>query len=171
MSAEYNQKGAVTVKPNVNVEVSDEFNIGVNAKMAGSEIKEMWPQLVYKPSDNKNAFYWARLDMTRKFLRAGCDQVLKEGINHSFEVVYGWGADFKGIMDYPVALLSGYEYELSDKTSLNASAAWKGAYTIDSSIEHKVDSNWTVGATQSYDSGAATGQSPYHIGFSASYKL
>ena len=123
MSAEYNQKGAVTVKPNINIEVSDEFNLGVNAKMAGSEIKEMWPQLVYKPSDNKNSFYWARLDMTRKLLRAGCDQVLKEGINHSFEAVYGWG-DFKGIMDKPVALLSGFEYELSDKTALNVAASW-----------------------------------------------
>ena len=124
MSADYNQKGAVTIKPNINVEVSDEFNLGVNAKMAGSEIKEIWPQMVYKPSDNKNAFYWARLDMTRKLFRAGCDQILKEGINHSFEAVYGWGGDMKGIMGHPVALLSGYEYELSDKTSLAASMSW-----------------------------------------------
>ena len=170
MSAEYNQKGAVTVKPNINIEVSDEFNLGVNAKMAGSEIKEMWPQLVYKPSDNKNAFYWARMDMTRKLLRAGCDQVLKDGINHSFEAVYGWG-DFKGIMDKPVALLSGFEYELSDKTTLSTSGSWQGDYDLESTVEHKVDSNWTVSATQTFNSGAAAGRSPYHIGFSAAYKL
>ena len=73
MSAEYNQKGAVTVKPNINIEVSDEFNLGVNAKMAGSEIKEMWPQMVYKPSDNKNSFYWARADLTRSELNSQLD--------------------------------------------------------------------------------------------------
>jgi len=169
-SVDYNQKGEVTIKPNVNVEISDEINIGVNAKLVGGERKELWPQLVYKPSDNKNAFYWARLDMTRSLFRAGCDQQLKDGINHSFEFIYGW-KDFKGIMDKPVALLGGTEYELSDKTTLATNAIWQGDYDIESSVEHKVDSNWTVSATQTYNSSAPTGCSPYHIGFSASYKL
>lgn len=168
--ADYNQKGEVTVKPNINVEISNEINVGVSAKIVGGQKKELWPQFVYKPADNKNSFYWARLDMTRSFLRAGCDQILREGINHSFEVVYGW-KDFKGIMDKPVALLSGYEYELSDKTSLQASAIWQGDYDIESSVEHKVDDHWTVSATQTFNSNAPTGCSPYHIGFTAAYKL
>lgn len=126
--------------------------------------------MVYKPKDNKDAFYWARLDLTRSLFRAGCDQQLKDGINHSFEFVYGW-KDLQGIMGKPVALLGGVEYELSDKTTLAASGIWEGDYEVESEVEHKVDNNWTVSAKQSFSSSAATGVSPYHIGFSASYKL
>jgi len=87
---EYNQKGEVTVKPALNLEVSDEFNLGVSGKWDLKTWKEIWPQMVYKPKDNKNAFYWARLDLTRSLFRAGCDKQLKDGINHSFELVAGW---------------------------------------------------------------------------------
>ena len=73
MTAEYNQKSEATIKPNINVEISDEINLGVNAKIVGGARKELWPQLVYKPAGSKNSFYWARLDMTRSFFRAGCD--------------------------------------------------------------------------------------------------
>lgn len=97
------------MKPAVNFEISDEFNLGVNAKWNTKTFQEIWPQMVYKPADNKDSFYWARADMTRSLFRAGCDQQLKEGINHSFEFVYGW-KDFTGIMGKPVAVLSGVEY-------------------------------------------------------------
>ena len=65
--------------------------------------------MVYKPADNKDALYWGRADMIRSLFRAGCDQKLREGINHSFEFVYGW-KDFVGIMGKPVAILSGVNY-------------------------------------------------------------
>jgi len=105
--------------------------------------------------------------MTRSLFRAGCDQKPKDNISHSFEFVYGW-KDFKGIMEKPVALLGGVEYELSDKTSIAANGIWEGDYSVESSVEHKVDNNWTVSANQSFES---AGSSAYHIGFSASYKL
>lgn len=123
LNADYNQKGDVVVKPAFNLEVSDEFNLGVNAKWDTKTFQEIWPQMVYKPKECKDSFYWARADMTRSQFRAGCDQNLKPGINHSFEFVYGW-KDFVGIMGKPVALLGGVEYELNDKTSLAASARW-----------------------------------------------
>jgi len=74
-------------------------------------------------------------------------------------------------MGKPVGLLGGVEYELSDKTSLSASGIWAGDYEVESEVEHKVDNNWTVSAKQSFSSEPVTGISPYHIGFSASYKL
>ncbi len=77
-------------------------------------MQEIMPQFVYKPKDCKDSFYWVRGDLTRKLLMAGCDQVLKEGIQHSFEGIYGYGKDFKGIKGQPVALRGGVEYELSD---------------------------------------------------------
>ena len=44
------------------------------------------------------------------------------------------------------------------------------------SVEHKIDANWTVSATQSFDAGKAaapkeSGARPYHLGFTATYKL
>eukprot|EP00354_Favella_ehrenbergii_P010587 CAMPEP_0170460906 /NCGR_PEP_ID=MMETSP0123-20130129/7047_1 /TAXON_ID=182087 /ORGANISM="Favella ehrenbergii, Strain Fehren 1" /LENGTH=238 /DNA_ID=CAMNT_0010725865 /DNA_START=40 /DNA_END=756 /DNA_ORIENTATION=+ len=95
--AEYNEKGAITVKPAVNIEVADEINLGVSLKSDTKAVQEIWPQLVYKPKDNKDSFYWARVDMTRSWLMLGCDQKLREGISHSFEALYGYGKDFKGI--------------------------------------------------------------------------
>merc|ERR1712156_760138 len=90
---EYNQKSEIMVKPRVNVEVADEFNVGVSAKWDTKTFKEVWPQLVYKPKGD-NGIYWGRLDMMRSLFMTGCDQQLKDGINHSFELVYGWGKDW-----------------------------------------------------------------------------
>lgn len=110
---EYNQKQEVTVKPNLNLEVSDEFNVGVNAVWDTKVFKEIWTQAVYKPADCKDQMYFLRVDSTRNFISAGCDQILKDGIHHSFEAVFGW-KDFKGIQGHPVALRAGVEYNLSD---------------------------------------------------------
>jgi len=169
--AEYNQKQAVTVKPKINLEIADEFNVGVSAKWDTKTFLEIWPQIVYKPADSKNSFYWLRADLTRSFVSAGCDQQLKDGINHSFEAVYGW-KDFKGIQGHPVSLRGGVEYELSDQTSTTVSANWHSAYDISNEVTHKIDNHWTVSCTQSFDGDAVTKkQNPYHIGFAASYKL
>lgn len=102
---------------------------------------------------------------------AGCDQQLKDGINHSFELVYGW-KEFAGIQGNPVALRGGVEYELSDQTSVQASASWDKNYTVSQEVTHKIDKNWTVSCTQSFDSEqVGSKNSPYHIGFAAAYKL
>lgn len=84
------------VKPKINLEVADEFNLGVSAKWDTKAFLEIWPQLVYRPAECKKSQYWLRADMTRNMVSAGCDQEIKEGINHSFEAVYGWKG-FSGI--------------------------------------------------------------------------
>jgi len=40
---EYNQKSEITVKPRMNVEVADEFNVGVSAKWDTKTFQEIWP--------------------------------------------------------------------------------------------------------------------------------
>lgn len=170
VSADYNQKGDICVKPNANFEISNEFNLGVAAKWDTKTFQEIWPQLVYKPADNKDSLYWARADLTRSNFRAGCDQQIKDGINHSFELVYGW-KDFAGLMGKPVAILTGVEYELSKQTSFAASATFGSDIDIENEVEHQVDDHWTVSAKQTFCSSAEHGCSPYHIGFTASYKL
>lgn len=85
--------------------------------------------------------------------------------------MYGW-KDFKGIKEQPVELRGGVEYELSDQTSVSASAKWAASYELDQTVEHKIDSHWTVSCTQAFDSGnLGTKQGPYQIGFTATYKL
>jgi hypothetical protein len=170
--AEYNQKGAITLKPKINLEVADEVNIGVSLKTDTKALQEIWPQIVYRPTDNKNSFYWARADITRKFFMAGCDQKLADYVSHSFEAIFGWDKDFKGIQGQPVVLRGGVSYELSDQTELSASGNWSGDYEVGMEVEHKVDKNWTVSAAQQFSSeNVGKPQGPYHIGFAASYKL
>lgn len=169
-SAEYNQAGAITVKPKINIEVADEINVGVSAKHDSKAFTEIWPQLVYKPK-GEDGFYWVRLDMTRNWLMAGCNQSLKAGIEHSFEALYGW-KEFKGIRGQPFMLRGGVEYDLSDKTSVSASGEWSESYNVQQEVTHNVDDHWTVSCTQSFDASELGGKgSPYHIGFAASYKL
>ena len=160
------------MKPKINLEVADEFNLGVSLKSDTKAITENWPQFVYKPKDNKNSFYWARGDITRKLIMLGCDQKLQDYISHSFEAIASWGSDFKGIQGHPVRLRAGVSYELSDQTELSAAGNWGEHYDIGMDVEHKVDKNWTVTASQSFSSeNLGSAQGPYHIGFTASYKL
>ena len=48
-----------------NINIADEFNLGWFGKSDTKSLLENMPQLVYKPSDNKDSFYWARADITR----------------------------------------------------------------------------------------------------------
>jgi len=183
---EYNQKEEVTLKPKINLEVADEYNLGVSVKTnTKMSMDEIFPQLVYKPKDNPKSFYWARADMTRALLMLGCDQKLQDYVSHSFEATIGWGKEEKtdtkkgnklvGIQGQPVMLKAGVAYELSDQTELSASGKWGEDYEVGMEVEHKVDKNWTISAAQSFNSGllgaAAKAPQPYHIGFTATYKL
>jgi len=71
-AVEVNEKSAITVKPKINIEVADEFNVGFSGKTDLKGMQEMWPQFVYNPK-GKDSLYWVRLDMTRKMFMAGCD--------------------------------------------------------------------------------------------------
>jgi len=171
VDADYNEKGEITVKPKLNLEVNGEINVGVSAKSDTKALQEIWPQLVYKPSDDKSSFYWLRADITRSLVSAGCDQALKDGIQHSFEAVFGY-AGMKGLMGQPVALRAGVEYTLSDKSSLSVSGSASETYELSAETEHQLTDNISVGCTQSFDSDKLGGKmNPYHIGFSATYKL
>ena len=144
--------------------MADEINLGVSLKTDSKfTMKEIWPQLVYKPKDNPKSFYWARADMTRALLMLGCDQKLQDYVSHSFEAVVGWGKQektetergniLKGIQGNPVMLRAGVAYELSDQTELSASGSWSEDYEVGMKVEHKVDKNWTISASQSFSSG------------------
>ena len=82
-------------------------------------------------------------------------------------------------MGTPASIHSGLEYELSDKTSLSFGSKHAGDHECDMEVTHQIDGNWTVSASQSFDSGKAAkfaarkecGARPYHLGFTATYKL
>ena len=161
--------------PVLNLNISDEFNLGAAVKLNKTEMKECWPQFVYQPKDKPDTSYWFRGDLTRKMIMGGCDQNLREGIQHSFEGRYTHEST-DGFMGTPVSLHSGVEYELSDKTSLSFASNHAATHDCEMGVEHKIDANWTVSATQTFDAGKAansktSGARPYHLGFTATYKL
>ena len=164
--------------PVLNLNISDEFNLGAAIKLDKSEMKECWPQFVYQPKDKPDTSYWFRGDLTRKMIMGGCDQNLREGIQHTFEGRYTHEST-DGFMGTPVSLHSGLEYELSDKTSLSFASNHAATHDCEMGVEHKIDANWTVSATQTFDAGKAakaansktSGARPYHLGFTATYKL
>jgi len=51
---EQNEKSEIKIKPKLNLEVSDEFNLGVSAVYDMATFKDIWGQIVYKPADMKN---------------------------------------------------------------------------------------------------------------------
>ena len=169
MAIERTSKAVTTVKPKLSLEV-DEVSLGVSAEHDTKDMKKLYAQAVYKPK-GEPSLYWARADLMRNLASAGCDQRLKDYIKHSFEIVYGW-KDFKGIQGQPVELRGGVEYDLSDQTSVSACGVWADTYAVAQTVEHKIDSHWTVSCTQEFTSGdLGTKQGPYQIGFAATYKL
>ena len=160
------------MKSALNLEVSDEVNIGVNAHHDTKTFKEVWPQMVYCPTDQKGCFYWLRADMTRSMAMAGCNQVVKEGYTHSFEAIYGWATGFKGFWGQPVEMRGGVEYELSDSSSLECGWSVGEKYSVGMEGTHQINKNLSVSATQSFDQeNCGKNQPAYHIGFGAVYKL
>lgn len=144
-------------------------------EFTGKEMKECWPQFVYTPKDKPDARYWLRGDTERKIAAAGCDQSIRDGIQHTFEARYKHEST-EGFYGSPVSVHSGVEYELNDKTSLSFSSNHAENHDCEMEVTHKIDGNWTVSATQSFDASKApnskeTGAKPYHLGFTATYKL
>ena len=170
-SADYNKKQEITVKPKLDVSY-DDFNFSVSGKSDLKTVSETWPQFVYTPSNKKESVYWARADLTRNLAMAGCDQKLKDGIQHSWEAIFGWNK-LQGLMGYPVILRGGVAYQLGDKTETTTTASVGQFWELYNTVQHKVDDHWTVSCTQSFKSSFAAEKksSPYHVGFAASYKL
>ena len=173
--AQYNSKSEILAEPQLNFEVSEEFNLGGCLKTDGKALTEAWPQFVYKPKDKPDSMYWVRGDVFRKIVGLGCDQRIRDGIQHTFEGRYTHEST-GGIMASPVSLHTGVDYDLSDKTSLAFAANIAETRDCEFEVTHKIDSNWTVSAKQCMDGGKATSSSttgarPYHLGFTATYKL
>ena len=135
-------------------------------------MKECWPQVVYAPKEDKDKRYWFRADVTRKVAAAGCDQSIRDGIQHSFEARYTHEST-DGVKGTPVSIHSGLEYDLSDKTSLSFASNHAADHDCEMEVTHKIDGNWTVSASQSFDCSKVAGKEarPYHLGFTAAYKL
>ena len=135
-------------------------------------MKEIMPQIIYRIMGDANSFSFARADYKRMEVMLGCD--VKEGnFSHSHQLTLSKDEKFKGFMGYPVSGAGGIDYNLTDATTLKATG--KLAKDISGRVElaHKYDQNWTLSATQTFDSANLDGSKggPYHIGFAASYKL
>lgn len=117
--------------------------------------------------------YWAGYNVDSKQVKAGCKQVNAEhGFTHVYEARYntkdGAAAQAWG---HPLTLAAGGKYVLSDKTTCN--------YMFEQSAKphaifkwvHKLDKNWQVAMTQSFNHNNVEGGNPYSLGFDATYQL
>lgn len=153
----------------INAELSEEVNVGVSTQHTNGELDRGLASAVYAPKSG--GLFWLRSDVLRKEVSGGCDNELKSGIQHSWEIVGNW-ADRKGIYGLPLGLRGGVSYDLSDATSLDVSGSWGDDVDVAQTVSHKCDKNWTVSATQSYNKEMLKkSQGAYHIGFRLAYKL
>ena len=157
-------------KPKVNINLQEEIHVGVGAEHDTKDLKKGLFQCVYQPAGAGK--YWLRADMINKLFSAGCDNTLNDTTRHSFEGVYMMEEKAEGIQGQPVMVRGGVEYDLSDATSLEAAGKWGKDVEFEQTVTHQCDKNWTVSATQSFDSGLlGTKQGSYSIGFGVTYKL
>lgn len=105
----------------INFELSEEVNVGVHAQQTNGELDRGLAQAVYAPKTG--GLFWLRSNVLDKEVSGGCDNELKSGISHSWEVAGNWG-DRKGINGLPLLLRGGVSYDLSDATSLDVSGSW-----------------------------------------------
>ena len=98
------------IKPRINIEIANDFNLGFSAEFTPHKIIELWPQFVY--TCQSSAISWIRGDLKRHTVRFGFDQNPKDYFRHSYEAILGYDGRFKdGItLTIPLAFRSGVRY-------------------------------------------------------------
>jgi len=137
-------------------------------------VTEAWAQAVWTPK-GQDEIYWLRGDKNQKTVSLGSTMPFNfSGIKglQSFEAQVGTAEGFEGIKGQPVIVRGGYECELNDDTTHGMHYKLGKDIEVWNKNEHKLDSNWTFGFQQRFNSAKLQGsESPYDIGFSMTYKL
>lgn len=126
-----------------------------------------------KDGDNK---FWMGYNHSSEFAKAGClINYADKNFTHAYEGRYNLDKDAaKGFQGLPVSLVAGGKYVLSKQTSMGYMVELaENAHSI-AKWEHKIDKNWKVSATQSYDMnqvGKKEAPAPYQVGFDVAYTL
>lgn len=164
---EYNQKKETTSTAKLSVSY-DQWHAGVAGQMKGDKIEKKHAQVCY---NDKNAQYFARSDLAAQTAGMGCS-IEHDSFTHSYEAVYDWTKDAKGIKGTPVSIIGGGDYDLSKQTGLSYNWFIGETWNYSQSVAHKMTDNWSVSANQAFDAGRLNGKQPaYDLGFSLTYKL
>jgi len=164
---EYNQKKETTSTAKLSVSY-DQWHAGVAGQMKGDKIEKKHAQVCY---NDKNAQYFARSDLAAQTAGMGCS-IEHDSFTHSYEAVYDWTKDAKGIKGTPVSIIGGGDYDLSKQTGLSYNWFIGETWNYNQSVAHKMTDNWSVSANQAFDAGRLNGKQPaYDLGFSLTYKL
>jgi len=169
VAAELKHTQEWNIKPSLNVHAED-VNVGVSAEHNTKDLTKLWAHLVYK-MDNQQ--FWARFSKKDNWVGVGVHHDVSKDHHHAYEARYHMDKDFKGFQGQPVTLHHGSAYQLGDKTNFHAHGTFGQTWSFCSSASHKVDSHWTVGVHQDFDSAnlAHKDHSPYAIGLNVAYKL
>jgi len=168
---------SLDVQKNLNISYQDEYHTGFRLKTDTKEITEAWAQAVWTPKNQEDTSYWLRGDKNQKTVSLGTTMPFNiwgiKGLQ-SWEAQVGTTDEFKneGLRGQPVIVRGGYECDLNDATTHGMHYKLGKDVEIWNKNEHKLDSNWTFGFKQRFNSAKLQGsESPYDIGFSMTYKL
>lgn len=131
-----------------NFDLNNEYQFGVHVDHDGKDFMQQYAQAVFQQNGNN---FWARVSAKENWVGSGCDVQVKDGIRHSFEGIFSWAKDYKGIQGNPVGLRGGVNYALGD-CELHASASWDSNMTVAYDVSAQLTKNWNVSVKQFWDS-------------------
>lgn len=167
---EHNNKKEWTFKPKLNVQVQDEFHVGVSAEHDTKDFTKLFGQAVYNM--NNRGLYWFRLDSKQNWLAAGCHHTHHGKISHTWEAQYNYADGAQGFQGYPVEFRFGAGYKLSDSSNLSTTLKAGKNVEAHQRVQHKIDEHYTAAVHQHFDSARlGSKRAAYDLGFELGYKL
>jgi len=163
--------------PQVNIDACVNFEkdwfIGFAAEHDTKVASGLEMHAMKRDGDNK---FFVAYDHSNEFAKMGClIKYADKNFTHAYEARYSLKADAqKKFQGLPVSVVGGGKYVLSEKSSMGYMVELgETAHSI-AKWEHKVDKNWKVAATQSFDMnlvGKKDAAAPYQVGFDINYTL
>jgi len=148
--------------------------LGFSVETDGKDLTASEVMVMKKDEGNK---FWAGFNNGDQFVQAGAlINDAEKKFTHAYEVRFHMDEkkakqQFYGMFNTPSSFVTGGKYVLSDKTTMNYSAEFKFFAHAQAKFTHKLDSNWTVAAHQSFNSNKVDTKHPYQLGFDVNYSL
>lgn len=117
--------------------------------------------------------YWAGYNVDHEQARLGCKQHQGDkGFTHVYEMRYNVKKDSPAqAWGMPMTVSAGGKYVLSDKTTCNYMLEMSEKVHSIFKWEHKMDKNWKVALTQSFNNNEVGKSDPYKLGMDVTYQL
>lgn len=148
----------------------DQWHVGFGGENKAGDWDKQHAQVVY---NDKSRQYFVRADLKDTVVGIGCS-LDKDDFSHSYEVEADMKEGAVGVAGTPLVINGGGEYELNKKCNIGYTFVLGQHFSYNQAIEHKVDKNWTVTLSQSFDAECLEKdrkKPAYDVGVAFQYKL